>query len=70
MLELLDNNNITNYEFIDAINGSDAKYDDIFSNKQHISMWEKKNKKKHITQQIIFMFYFIIAKHIFGIHSI
>lgn len=51
MLELLDNNNITNYEFIDAINGSDAKYDDIFSNKQHISMWEKKNKKKHISKR-------------------
>ena len=48
MLELLDHNNITNYEFIDAVDGADSAHDGFFENQQHISMWEKMHNKKHI----------------------
>lgn len=51
ILKIFDYFNIINFEFIEAINGNDEKYDDFFQNKNLNTMWEKINNQKHIKKR-------------------
>jgi GR25 family glycosyltransferase involved in LPS biosynthesis len=51
ILKTFDHFNITNFEFIEAVNGYDDQYKNFFENKKLDTLWEKHNNKKHIKKK-------------------
>jgi len=50
ILKQLDFYKINNFEFIDAIDGTNIEYKDFFTNTELITKWEQIHKKKHINK--------------------